>query len=128
MEVIIYIIAGFVIYNLVKKSKRKAKGLSRSKEAAGVGGAATAAFLHQIMEDQQLDQDMIDQLEQLNLQQMQEFALQNELLDQIEMQRMMDESMDPYLNPGIDVNIDEHYHGHDHGIDHSFNDHNHHQF
>ncbi|MFV2047073.1 hypothetical protein KDJ21_007320 [Metabacillus litoralis] len=128
MEVIIYIIAGFVIYNLVKKSKKKAKGLSRSRVAAGVGGAATAAFLHQLMEDQQLDQDMIDQLEQLNLQQMQEFALQNELLDQMEMQRMMDESMDPYLNPGIDVNIDEHYHGHDHGIDHSFNDHNHHQF
>jgi len=126
MDLLPIIIFGTIIF-IIKRAKRK-NTLSRraSLAAAGVGGTASIAFLQQLELEQQLNQDMIDQMQQMDLQQMQDFALQNQLIDQMNLQQMMDQSMDPFQNVGLDPIIDHYYHGHDQGFDHSFNDH--HQF
>ena len=83
--------------------------------AAGAGGAASMFFLQQIMEQQHINEEMFRQMEQMNLQQMTDFAMQQQWLEQEEIQRMMEQSMDPVINPGLDIVTDEVFHGIDHG-------------
>ncbi|WP_182102484.1 hypothetical protein [Niallia taxi] len=130
MEIFILIFIGVVLFNIIKVVTRSTKGSNnrRSSLSAGaVGGAASTYFMHQLMDQHDLNEETIREMEQMNLQQMQEFALQNDLSSQMELQRMMEQSMDPYQNPGVDIVVDESYHGIDHGMnDHSMHDHNNH--
>ncbi|SMB83540.1 hypothetical protein SAMN00017405_1056 [Desulfonispora thiosulfatigenes DSM 11270] len=92
--------------------------------AAAVGGATTMFLLDQLTNDNNLEQQTIDQMQDMDLDQLQEFAMENNFMEQEDMNHLLDEfdPFDPYTNPGIDIVIDESYHGIDHGLDNDFHD------
>lgn len=107
--------------------QRRALAALKKPAAAAAGGATTMFLLNQLTSDNNIGQEAIGQMQDMDLQQMQEFAMENNFIDQEEMNNLLNEfdHFDPYTNPGVDLVVDEHYHGIDHGLD---NDHFHDDF
>lgn len=122
MEVILFIIfAIFIIKygNKQKKMKQNKIFKQRLQESAitGIaGGVAANLFIHQLLQQNHIEQDMQDQMREMDLMQLQDFALEHNMLSQGEIDHLMEQMQDPYINPGLDHVIDEHYHGIDHGL------------
>lgn len=105
--------------------KRILSSIKKPMAAAAVGGAATMVLLDQLTNDNNLDQQTIAQMQDMDLHQLQHFAIENNFMEQEEMNHLLDEfdPFDPYTNPGTDMVVDEYYHGIDHGLDDDyFND------
>ncbi len=104
--------------------------------ATAVGGAATMLLLDNLINDNNFDQQTIAQMQDMDLHQLQKFAIDNNLMNYEEINRLMEyedinlledqfDPFNPYTNPGTDLVIDEYYHGIDRGLD---NDHFHDDF
>lgn len=109
--------------------KRMLDSMKNPVAATAVGGAATLFLLDQLINNNDLDQQTIAQMQDMDLQQLQHFAIENNFMEQEEINQLMDEfdPFDPYTNPGTDLVVDEYYHGIDHGLDNDhFNDSFHH--
>lgn len=90
-------------------------GIGSSVMAGAIGGAATLFLLDQIMDKHDFDQETLASFQDMDFDQLQDFALQNNLMEMDDINTMMND-FDPYLNPGQDIVIDEYYHGIDHDL------------
>lgn len=86
--------------------------------AGAVGGAATMMLLNHLHSQHQFDANTMENMHQMDYEQLQQFALDQGLMQQEELNQIFD----PYTNPGTDIVVDEHYHGINHGLDDSFDD------
>jgi hypothetical protein len=114
-----FLFMGAVFYQIASFNKKRKLKSAKHAMAIGVGGAATMNLLQQIQQQQMLDEDLIEQMESMNLEQLQQFALDQHIIDQNHLQEMMNHAMDPFRNPGLDIVVDESFHGiqHDHNHD-----------
>ncbi len=86
---------------------------------AAFGGAAAAVLLYHLMQQHHFDPQTIEEMQQMDYQQLQDFALQNDLMQQQQIDELMAQA-DPYLNPGSDVVVDHYHHGLNQGIDDTY--------
>lgn len=88
--------------------------------AGAVGGAATMLLLNHLYNQHNLDAETMEKMQQMDHEQLQQFALEQGLMQQQELD-LLAAQMDPYQNPGSDIVVDEYYHGIDHGLDNYYN-------
>lgn len=151
MELVLGIIAGIVVAKIVSWSKGANKkeqfdGMGQDAQrqsqtrgsainrdfgnpflAGAVGGAATMFLLNHLHANHNFDQQTLEEMQQMDYEQLQNFALENNLLEEQEMSELMAQ-FDPYVNPGTDIITDHYYHGHDQGIDDAYYGHDHNTF
>ncbi|MBM7855928.1 hypothetical protein JOC37_002351 [Desulfohalotomaculum tongense] len=128
MEFLFFVFIAGMIYFLVQrkrklsfKSEQMEKNLFKkqlqSSALSGIAGGLAAMFLiNQIQNNNHLDQETIEKMQDMDLNELQEFALQNDLMQQQELNELVNYMQDPYQNPGMDGVIDEYYHGLDRGL------------
>lgn len=99
--------------------RRILSSLKKPIATAAVGGTTTMFLLDQLTNENNFEQQTLDQMQDMDLHQLQEFAMENNFMEQEEMNHLLDEfdPFDPYTNPGTDIVVDECYHGIDHGLD-----------
>ncbi|MTI81419.1 MAG: hypothetical protein FH758_11145 [Firmicutes bacterium] len=156
MELLLFIFIGYLGYKFIsmKKENQKLKYAAskmsndlyrsqlQSSVLTGVAGGMAAMFLiDQLQRENNLDQDTINQMQDMDIDQLQQFAMENDFLQQDQLNDLMDnmqnaydnpdmdiaindfiqnteldmgqihDMQDPYITPGLDNVIDEHYHG-----------------
>ena len=94
-------------------------GLGGAAFSGAVGGAAAALLLSHLMQQHHFDRQTVEEMQQMDYQQLQQFALENDLMQQQQIDELMAQA-DPYLNPGSDAVVDHYYHGLNQGIDDAY--------
>lgn len=107
MEILIIGIIVASIYFGMKKRRQKINQVEMSKER----------ILEWLKREKGISNETIQRLQDMELQQIQFALMHQNMLNEQEMHRMMNEMNDPYLNPGLDAVVDSHYHGIDNGLE-----------
>ncbi|MBO8136613.1 MAG: hypothetical protein H0Z40_00485 [Desulfotomaculum sp.] len=92
------------------------KQLMSSAVTGAAGGLAAMLLINQIQKHNDLDQETVESMQNMDLDEIRQFAVENNLADQQEIDNLINQMQDPYQNPGMDIIVDEYYHGLDRGL------------
>lgn len=103
-------------YSTAYDTSKSSNGFETGTVAAAATGVMVGFLLDELMTRYEFDDMAIQQMLTMNFDQLQQFALENDLMTQQDMDLFMQQQdtqqvFDPYVNPGQDVAVDEAYHG-----------------
>lgn len=111
--VFLAIVAGIVVAIVLLTKKSSNKSNAQYNQAHQADAMRRQRLIHYLHTQRNVSPETLSMLSAMSFVQIQNFALQNQLLDQ----QMMQQMFDPYMNPGIDLVVDQYYHGIDRGLE-----------